>query len=126
MAVTPVQFGSYDPSDPASVDSTGDIQVTCDSAATYLSKLGLGLNSGGDFNNRKMTSSGGSTPLSYNLYRDATHTEVWGDGTVGFPGQPGSGTAGVAVHYTIYGRIPGGQNVGVGSYSDLLTVTIEW
>ena len=121
-----VQFGSYDPSDPAPVDSTGDIEVTCDSVATYMSKLGLGLHSGGDFNNRKMTSTGGSTPLSYNLYLGAAHTEVWGDGTVGFPGQAGSGSAAEAVHYTIYGRIPGGQNVGVGGYSDSLTVTIEW
>ena len=39
--------------------------------------------------------------------------------------QSGSGTGGEN-HFTVYGRIPEGQNVSVGSYSDSLTVTVEW
>ena len=48
--------------------------------------------------------------LAYNLYREASRSIIWGDGTGG--SAVGSGTG--ATH-TVYGRIPSRQNVYAGS-----------
>ncbi len=63
--------------------------------------------------------------MSYNLYRNAARSEIWGDGTNGSFIQSGSG-AGANVPWPIYGRLPGSQNVSVGTYTDNITVTVEW
>ena len=85
---------------------------------------------------RKM-SDGGANRLNYNLYTDvARTTTVWGDGTGGtgtvtaLPVQ-GNGrflnpNATRTFSLTAYGRIPAGQSVASGSYSDMITVTITF
>jgi spore coat protein U-like protein len=122
-----IAFGPYDVGNPAPTDSTGVISILCDETPVPLVTVAIneGLHwSGGT---RRMTLSGGSGAyLSYNLYTDATATDVWGDGT--------GGTSTVSVRaklrknrdLTFYGRVPEGQDVPVGSYHDTLTVTITW
>jgi len=63
--------------------------------------------------------------LAYNLYLDSTRLTIWGDGTGGTGTFSGMGT-GSDVGTTVYGRIPAGQNVAVGTYSDLITVTVTF
>ena len=66
--------------------------------------------------------SGGSATLNYQLYSDAARTTVWGDDTYG----NSVSTSGTDVDLSVYGRIPGQQNVPAGSYSDVLTITISY
>jgi len=120
-----VNFGDYFSFNPSSVDANGDITIVCSSGISYIIKLGPGVHSGNSFSSRKMLVIGGGSTLNYNLYRDSARTEVWGDGTSSTYTQSGSGTGGEN-HFIVYGRIPEGQNVSVGSYSDSLAVTIEW
>ena len=69
----------------------------------------------------------GSEPLNYNLYRDAARTAIWGDGTGGTqvysdPRTPRNQN----VTLTVYGRIPAGQDVSVGTYTNTVTATINF
>ncbi len=120
-----VNFGNYITSAAYPLDTTGYVDITCASGIPYTVRLDAGQNSGGGFNPRKMRLSGGGDTLNYNLYRDSARTEVWGDGTSNTYIQTGIGTGGTA-HLIVYGRIPGGQNVKVGLYTDAVIVIVEW
>ena len=68
--------------------------------------------------------SGGTQHVSYQLYRDEGRTQVWAS----------SGSAlqfvsnGVArpEQVTVYGRIPPGQEVQSGVYTDVVTATVDF
>ena len=123
--LTLVNFGGYDPLVAIPIEASGYIDVTCSLGVPYFIKLGPGQNSGGIFNPRKMQASGSGANLNYNLYRNSIHTEIWGDTTGGTFAQPGVGTN-LTQQFEIYGLIPGSQNIPAGSYSDMVTVIIEW
>ena len=112
-------FGSYDFQSSQNLDGVGHITVVCDTETTYTIALSPGLT--GTFTSRIMQS--GSHQLHYNLYVDLAHSGVWGDGTGNSMVVSGSGTN---VSYSIYGSIPAGQNPYVGSYSDVVTVTLSF
>jgi spore coat protein U-like protein len=65
--------------------------------------------------------------LNYNLYQDAANTMIWGDGTGGSTEfKSGSLEADNAPFVmTIYGTLPGGQNVPAGTYLDMITISID-
>ena len=125
ISVVPVNFGSYETLSSASNYSTGEISVLCTSGLPFVVKANPGSHSGGSFQPRKMYSAGTGYTLNYNLYRDTTHNEIWGDGTGSTSTNAGVGTN-IIQHFTIYGRLPGMQNVQGGSYADQVTVTVEW
>ena len=86
-------------------------------------KIGLDKGANGTMTtNRQMIHSG--TPadkLTYQLYQDAAMTIIWGDKT--------SGTASFTINgngnFTVYGQIPAGQDVNIGSYSDTVSGTVN-
>lgn len=127
ISATGVAFGAYDPQSASPDDSTGTVNVSCknsDPAPTVaLSKGGSG-----SYAPRSMTA--GSFSLPYNLYTTTARNIVWGDGTGGTVTLTLSGgtTSGGQRNYShsVYGRIPGSQNVGAGSYSDTITLTVTW
>jgi outer membrane usher protein FimD/PapC len=64
---------------------------------------------------------------AYDLYRDAARTTIWGDGT----GSTATYTQlsvpnNTAQNLTIYGRISAAQDVRAGTYTDSVTVTIDF
>lgn len=73
-----------------------------------------------------MRQEGGQETLAYNLYIDPAGAHIWGNGSHGTrtlsenvqPGQPW--------RVTIYARIPPGQNVTPGAYTDTLSVSIDF
>ena len=74
--------------------------------------------------------SGGST-LQYQVYTDATHTQIWGDGLQGTGVNSGSFFAllfgATTATYTLYGSMPARQmSVSSGTYVDTLIVTITY
>ena len=66
----------------------------------------------------------GSNTLDYNLYTSAARSMVWGDGS----GVSSTMTAAKnqTTLLTVFGQIPAGQDVAVGSYSDNITVTVNF
>jgi spore coat protein U-like protein len=118
LNVVNVSFGSYDTLSPLDAEITGSIGVSCDGETTGEVSLSAGL---GTFAARQMRS--GPQSLVYNLYLDAAHLTIWGDGSPGTSLLSLSGTGG---NYTVYGRIPARQNVPLGGYSDTITVTLTF
>lgn len=114
-------FGTYDPLSGSTTTGTSTVTVTCTQDAAYTISLNAGTS--GSLSTRTMTS--GSNTLNYNLYKDASYTTIWGDGT-GSSEQLSATGNGTAQSATVYGRIPASQNVGIGSYSDTITVTVDY
>ncbi|MDD5223621.1 MAG: spore coat U domain-containing protein [bacterium] len=116
LSTSDVNFGNYTGS---ALDATGDVSVTCTNAQSYTIALSRGHSS--DYN-RFMTF---NYELYYNLYKDASHATIWGDGTEGSETVSDTGSSSPQSH-TVYGRIPGGQWPDTGAYSDSIVVTITY
>lgn len=114
-------FGNYSVFNNTPVSSTGTIDVKCSPGNTNYT---IALNNGlyGTIANRKMRNSNSNDELSYNLYIDATYSTLWGDGVGGGVTISGSNPS----RFTVYGRIPPLQDVGIGSYADSVTVTVNF
>jgi spore coat protein U-like protein len=124
ISTTPVSFGTYDVFTPASVDSVGSVILNCNGGKNIVVSINPGQ--AGTFSPRKMLMNA-SEWLGYNLYRDASRSVVWGDGTGGtsfasIPSLPNNQDTSVP----IYGSVPPGQDVRAGSYADSLSVTINF
>ena len=118
LNVIDLSFGGYDPFGATNSDITGSISVSCDADTSVQVSLSAGF---GPFATRKMKS--GLDSLFYNLYTDPSRLTIWGDGSPGTSLVSFSGTSG---SHTVYGRIPGHQNVPVGAYGDTITVTLTF
>jgi spore coat protein U-like protein len=118
LAAVGVVFGNYGTLSNTSLDGTGVVTVTCVLTDSYTIMLSSG---DGSLLQREMQS--GTNVLYYNLYTDAARSMIWGDGTSGTSIVSGSGTLAT---YSVYGLIPGGQNVPAGVYSDSLVVTLNF
>jgi spore coat protein U-like protein len=124
-SVSGVSFGSYDVFDSMPRDSTGSVTVLCSGLGSGLISIELSSGNGATAANRYMLN--GSTTLDYNLYVDSSHMSIWGDGLNGTVVQgPLSIADLVPTTWTVYGRIPAQQNVPAGSYTDSITVTVQF
>lgn len=125
-ATTELSFGFYAPGTPAPTDAVGQLAFSCNDGASVLVSMGQGSNpaagSSGDTPLRRM-SSGGGHMLAYNLYRDAARSLVWGD-TQSSSLQMFTSSTPQALN--IYGRIPPGQSVLSGNYSDIVLATVTY
>ncbi len=121
VSTLPLAFGQVAVS--GVTNGTGTINVTCTIGGSYTVSLDAGQNA--SVAQRRVIS---STPvpgsyLNYNVFTDAGRTLPWG--TTVATGTSGTGT-GTAVAYTVYGQIPSGQSIVVGSYTDSVTVTVTY
>ncbi|HXU94268.1 MAG TPA: spore coat U domain-containing protein [Gallionella sp.] len=110
-------FGDYTGTQ---IDATTTVSVTCTSGGAYT----VGLNDGTHFSspNRRMLH-GTTDFLNYELYKEDTHTNRWGNSG----GELVSGTGtGSAQTLTVYGRLPGSQSLIAGAYTDTITVTVTY
>lgn len=123
ITTTGVAFGSYNVFAAAPVDSTGSVRYQC-SGGSVIFTISLSRGASSTFQPRRMAS--GTDTLSYNLYLDAARISIWGDGTGGTAWFTATSVTGKPATATIFGRIPAGQDVAVGSYSDTIVVTIQF
>ncbi len=121
ISTTGVNFGNYNPFAASPTDSTGSVTYRCAPKAP----LTIALDGGtwGTTAQRKMKGASGDL-LLYNLYKDASRTQIWGNTGGQFYSDPNPPGAGFTA--TIYGRINQLQDVGAGTYSDSITATINW
>jgi spore coat protein U domain-containing protein, fimbrial subunit CupE1/2/3/6 len=123
VSTTSVNFGSYNVFTGSATDSTGTITIDCNgSAHDIIVTLSKGASS--SFNPRTMTK--GAEALSYNLYRDAARTSIWGDGSGGTSTYTNPNPPNGAFNVTVYGRVPAGQDVSAGVYSDTVSAVINF
>jgi len=120
VSTSGLNFGNYDVFSSLNDDVTATITVKCTKNSTYSIALSSGS---GTFGSRTLKGQVGA--LAYNLFLDPTRLTIWGDGSSGTSTFSGAGT-GSNVSTPVYGRIPSRQNVRMGSYSDLITVTVTF
>jgi len=127
-----VAFGPYDPvttnsATGADLDGTGTVGIKC----TPGNGLSISLDSGANasVNQRRMQGPSGSSSafLNYDLYAETTRTTAWGNAS--------NGAAALAITaapnasertFTVYGRVPKGQDVNTGSYADTVQATVNF
>lgn len=107
------------------IDANGSLSVRCTLNAPYSIALNAGTGSGASVATRRMTRSGGTQTVNYQLFRNAARTELWGDGTNGTLTVSGTGT-GIAQTINLYGRVPAQTTPQAGTYVDTVTVTITY
>jgi spore coat protein U-like protein len=130
VTATSLNFGSYDVFSNVPLDSTASINVSCNippqnPQAPLAVTISLSPGNSGSFAPRSMQSTGADI-LDYNLYTNASMSTIWGDGGGSSTVQSAFVTSAMPWNATLFGRIPARQNVSAGSYSDTITVTIDF
>ena len=133
-SATSVTFGTYVPLQPGALLGTGTMTAIC-TVNSHLNTLTVDLSAGvsGSFTTRTMTTTVGTTtyPLNYNLYMNAANTTIWGDGTGGslldnvtLTRTGGNNT--ITTNLTVYGAVAAAQDPAAGTYTDSITVTVNY
>ena len=117
-----LDFGSYDPVAGTNHDATGSFDVQCANGGNASIKLDQGQNGTGTLAAPvRQLKHGLSDLLGYQLYSDTTREVVWeGETGISYTGNGDSETK------TVYGRIPSGQNVAPGAYTDSVLITVTY
>jgi spore coat protein U-like protein len=130
ISTTDMNFGAYDPigaNAEEPLNSSGEVTIQCTLGSEVTVTLDYGqhaelLGEGrGDGAIRKLASAGSS--MQYELYGDAAHKDAWGVSAISSFSMVGTGNEQTL---TVHGTIPAGQNLEVGSYSDVVTATVEF
>jgi spore coat protein U-like protein len=124
VSASAVSFGSFSPLTLDFVVSTGSITVNCTDVASYAIALSAG---NGTYSLRSMFS--GSHTLDYNLYRDAAHQQVWGDGVAdNFVVTAANPVNGQPYVHTVYGSISliTSRGTHVGTYTDTIAIIVNY
>ncbi|MCL6609822.1 MAG: spore coat U domain-containing protein [Geminicoccaceae bacterium] len=112
-------FGTYTAGQTSDLDVQGAINYVNCPAGTLVFELDNGANASGS--QRRMRS--GNNFLNYEIFRTSTRNSQWRTGADAVQVQllqPGNGSV------PVYGRIPAGQAVPPGNYSDTVTITLRF
>ncbi len=121
--ISNINFGVYDVRNTLPTDGLGRVTIFCSINMNVTIQLDRGLHSS-TYANRYMKHTYFADMLAYNIFTNVSRTTIWGDGS------GGSSTVTLRVRrnrprvVTLYGRVPSLQNVSVGTYSDIVTVTV--
>jgi spore coat protein U-like protein len=115
-----VLFGDYDASSPAATLTSAEVRASC-RAPIVLTVLLSASGVSGSVSDRRLKHASRPDTLSYNLYRDAAMTTVWGDSV---QGNPVTVKVDGEVVTRIHGQIFPRQDVWIGPYADTLRVTV--
>lgn len=120
-----LSFGPYDPLSAAPVTTSGTITVSCNQSPPPTVRIEIGPSAvSGGFFPRRMQRIGAADTLAYDLYVDPGASTVWGDGSAGTATQTQTVRKNQPWTATVYGVVPGGQDVTPGVYADSLAITI--
>jgi spore coat protein U domain-containing protein, fimbrial subunit CupE1/2/3/6 len=123
ITVSNLAFGAYDPlvrNATQEVEASTDVRMLCTRSSRATITIDIGRNARG--NDRAMAA--GMKRVTYQLYRDSGHTETWSSGSDGLQ------LVSEGIHkprqVMVYGRIPPGQEVASGIYTDVVTATVDF
>lgn len=105
------------------INNNGSVTFTCSSGTPWFVTANNGSNASGS--QPRMVSSG--QYLSYNIYSDNGRTTAFPTalGTLGSGNTGGTGTGGQQT-VTVYGQVPSQLLPPAGTYTDTVTLTINW
>jgi len=101
-------------------DGTGTVTVTCTKGAGSTIGLDNGAHASGT--QPRMKGPGASDFLNYTLYQNSGRTTTWSGTTMTI----GGASSKAPRAFTVYARIPGGQDITTGSYSDTVVATVNF
>jgi len=123
ISTTGVSFGNYNVFSVSPTDSTGSITFKC-GFFDFNIRVALTQGQSGTYFPRAMRK--GSESLPYNLFRDASRTSIWGNGTGGTSIYTNIWPVGQTITLTIYGRVAPGADVSAGTFTDSVTAVINF
>lgn len=121
---TQLVFGRYDPWSPSHHDMLGTVEIVCTPASPgEIADVTVRLQSyqPGPLFMRNLDT---GEQLRFDLYQDAARARPLVDGLLFSLRVPLA--VPLTFPFTLYGRIPAGQQIGVGRYSTALTVLVEY
>lgn len=121
ISATPLIFGLYNPNACTSTQSTARLRVLCTLNTPYHVALDQGAGNAATTRLRSMSGPENSS-IRYTLSQNPTHTINWGN-IIGVDTKLRIGN-GLQQILVVYGQIPPKQNVGIGSYRDIVNVNI--
>ena len=126
IQATPITFGAYDPvvtnaTAASPVPATGTVTVQCTRGQTYRVSLDDGLNLDQAALPGRSMGNGASAFLAYELFSDSGYGTAWNTANQ----VTGTAANRAPVDLTVYARLPGGQDVPVGTYTDTVTADIH-
>jgi spore coat protein U-like protein len=107
----------------SALSATGTITAQCTNGDAF--KISLNGGASNQVNARTMVLSGGNATVGYQIYSDAQHTTLWGDGSSGTSAVFGTGSGNTA-SFTMYGVVPAQNTPQPGNYTDSVTATISF
>jgi spore coat protein U-like protein len=127
VSASGVAFGTYNVFNAAPLDSTGTISFTCGILEWLLNlPVSITLSTGQSNTYAVRTMRSGSEVLQYNLYLQP-YTVIWGNKTQGTGAYETRGPDLLRTYtVTVYGRVPAGQDVRAGTYTDTIVATINF
>jgi spore coat protein U-like protein len=114
-----MSFSIYDPSLPYDNSAVGTIGISCNLPLF----LQISLITNDPCNQRYLRS--GVNRLAYNIYQDSGHNIVWGSLNP-ICGQVLTTAAIFQAQFSVYGSIPRMQSVRAGTYSDVVTIQVNF
>jgi spore coat protein U-like protein len=114
-----LDFGSYTSGQAGVLNGFSEIAYSNCAAAQLRFQLDGGAN--GTTTARKLGNGSGGL-LNYAIFRDSARTQNFGQGTEARLVTPTTGTGTVSV----FGRIPAGQAVAAGTYTDTVVITLDF
>ncbi|MCC8361667.1 spore coat U domain-containing protein [Lysobacter sp. A6] len=124
-------FGAYDPVDvnnTAPLNGAGTINVRCTRGTTTTIALEEGANpaTGSNCTTPLRQMSNGTERLRYALFSDSTRTITWGCTQGTNTTSHTSTNSATAAVLDVWGRIPAGQDVAPGNYSDTVRILLTF
>ena len=123
ISVTDLSFGQYDPlgqNGSRELDAAAGVSMLCTRDARAKIAIDTGRNPGAG--TRGLAA--GAQRVAYQIYRDADRTQVWGSGADAQQFVSAGNQA--PQQFNVYARIPPGQEVASGTYTDVVTATVEF
>jgi spore coat protein U-like protein len=120
VAATDMDFGSVPPPQ-APLREHGSIRVQCAPGTAWR----VGLDNGQNFDGVMRRMAGPRGYVLYQLYRDESNTQVWGNDSASMvPGT--TDAAGNTASLTVYGQVPAQPNAAAGGYIDTVIATLYY
>lgn len=133
VAAGDLAFGNYSVIYSATADTSASIDMSCVETAYSNVRVAItiALSAGSSGSYAQRTMQNGVSTLNYNIYGNSNRTRIWGDGSGGSRTYISrcnlrNANTSCTVSRSMYGRIPMGQNVEAGSYTDHIVITISY
>lgn len=126
LSGTGVAFGVYDPLVASPISTVWTVYWTCPYGQGGYN-VSFSAGNSGNLHGRYMLDALGEK-LTYNLYLDAAHTQIWGDGSQGTAVLTGAASTQTNYATNVYGLLNGGQKnvTGGQAFLDWIVATINY